>query len=804
MYAVISRLNGNKLLEKRSVAQQSRYLVSLAFAVLIILMGMLVFLGQHYIQEVNEDLQAVVKTHNVKLDLVKNMRRAARERTVCLFRMVLMDDPFLRDEEWMKFNSLGAEFAEFRNRLLGMNLSEQENALLITQGKLTGQTRQWQNKVAELTLENRLHTANQYLQAKVMPQQERVFIQLGHLLKLQEIAANTASQKAADALTQAKQSSYLLGGSALFLGLFIAIITVRRTTQYEQQLFCEKVQAQITLHSIADGVITTDTEGRIRYINPEAEELTEWRNSDAAGCSLQEVFTLVNEVDYLPAPNPLQQTLRGKHIYSSQGNLLLLSRSGKEHAIEYTASPIFDLSGELSGTVLVFHDQTPLRTLSQQLNYQATHDPLTGLINRREYESRLKQAITDARCENTQHAICYLDLDQFKIINDTSGHLAGDELLKQLARKLRLQLDEGDTLARLGGDEFATLHFNCPSKKALEKAEQFRNTIHEHGFSWEERSYDVSASIGVVPINAESGTIYESLSQADAACYVAKDQGRNRVYLYQDDDKAVTLHNGEMHWVHRLNSALEENRLVLFAQEIRPLGKTHDALSHYEILVRLLRDDYQTIPPISFIPAAERYGMMPSIDRWVLKTALRQIETFTLQSHGKLPVFTINLSGQSFCDEKFAAYLIDLLKQSSVNPDHIVFEITETAAISNLKCATQLMHSLKALGYRFALDDFGSGLSSFAYLKNLPVDYLKIDGSFIRDICDDAMDRLLVKSMIQMGQMLDMEVIAEYVENNETLTILKEFGVNYVQGNLINEAQPLTKVFPGNNNFAIA
>ena len=437
-------------------------------------------------------------------------------------------------------------------------------------------------------------------------------------------------------------------------------------------------------------------------------------------------------------------------------------------------------------------DITEARALSQQLRFQASHDALTGLVNRREFENRLERAAQSAESGRSEHAVCYLDLDQFKIINDTSGHVAGDELLKRLGRVLAQQVRTQDTLARLGGDEFGVLLENCSMHVAERVANALRRTIEDFRFVWEKQIFSIGVSIGVVPIQGPGQTVSIILSAADAACYAAKDRGRNRIHMYHKGDVELARRHGEMRWVTRIQTALEENRFELARQPIVPLVASAGADSHYELLVRMRDEDGDIVLPDAFLPAAERYNLSVKLDRWVVREAFRLLTQD--QAHlDQLFLCSINLSGVSLADEDFLIFVTTEFASTGLPPEKICFEITETAAIANLSGAMRFIEVLRRIGCRFALDDFGSGLSSFAYLKSLPVDFLKIDGVFVKDIVEDPIDRELVRSINQIGHVMGKRTIAEFVESREILAALEEIGVDYAQGFELGKPELLTK-----------
>jgi len=560
--------------------------------------------------------------------------------------------------------------------------------------------------------------------------------------------------------------------------------------QAQLDLSREKERLAVTLESIGDGVITTDVDGRIEYMNPVAEELTGWTGHEASGHPLMEIFSLKDEGSHKSLPDPVRRCLKEQRtVHLAEDVLLSNHRSHREFAIEVTASPIRDLSGQVIGSVLALHDVTVLRNMARQMSYQARHDPLTGLINRGEFEIRLAHVLESARGGHTQHALCYLDLDQFKIVNDTCGHVAGDELLKQLTAQLQARVRETDTLARLGGDEFGILLEHCPMEEAAATAEALRQVVQRFRFAWQDKLFDIGASIGLVPITADSGSLVDVLSAADSACYIAKEHGRNRIHVYQPEDNALMQRRGEMQWVQRVNRALGEDRFRLLYQKVLPLSEG-ETDKYCEILVRMVDEQGGLVPPMAFIPAAERYQQMPGLDRWVLGAALAAIRTGA-PALTDVTVCAVNLSGQSLCDEHFLSSVVNLIDASGVDPGRICFEITETAAIANLTRATRFISVLKGMGCRFALDDFGSGLSSFSHLKHLPVDFLKIDGGFVREMDNDPVDAAVVETINRIGHVMGIRTIAESVENASTLAALRALGVNFAQGSAIARPESL-------------
>ncbi len=558
----------------------------------------------------------------------------------------------------------------------------------------------------------------------------------------------------------------------------------------ERALHAEKELAQVTLASIGDGVITTDRDGRVTFLNPVAERLTGWRAEEARDRPVEEIMQLVNELTGESAENPVRRCQAEDQVVAMANHTILISRDGREMAIEDSAAPIRDREGGLAGVVMVFHDVSDKRALTREMAWQLAHDGLTGLFNRREFEHRLGELIEQAgnSGETSQHAMLYLDLDQFKMVNDTCGHLAGDELLRRLAQLMQHHVRSEDVLARLGGDEFGLLLRGCPLDKAREIAEKLRGLVRAFRFQWDGREFEIGVSIGLAPIHGAGQTLVDVLADADLACYAAKESGRNRIHVRHPDDADLNRRRAELHAASRIRAALAANRFRLLAQEIRPLHG--NGINHYEVLLRLLDEEGQLLTPDRFIPAAERFGLMGEVDRWVVR------ETFRHLAHMPGVQLSINLSGLSLQDEGLAAFVAGEFRSLAIDPARICFEITETSAISNLGRAQAFMGEMKALGFRFALDDFGAGMSSFSYLKNLPVDYLKIDGAFVRDMIQDPIDRAFVEAINRIGQVMGKETIAEFVENDAILGALDRIGVNFAQGYGIARPVPLDSLMP--------
>ncbi len=571
-----------------------------------------------------------------------------------------------------------------------------------------------------------------------------------------------------------------------------AIRDITERKQADEALFQEKERAQVTLHSIGDAVITTDSTGRVEYLNPIAEQLTGWTVTEACGQPISTVFSTIDERSRTPTTDPVSRCLEQGRTVALEGHAVLVGRHGQEYGIEDTAAPIRNRKGAILGTVMVFRDVTEQRRVARELAHRAIHDPLTGLVNRREFEKRLDNAIAGNKAHRAPHALCYLDLDQFKIVNDTAGHAAGDELLRQVTAAFTDKLRDRDTLARLGGDEFGLLLNNCPLDKALEIAETLVSEIRHFRFVWEGRPFQIGTSIGLVPIIAEVESAEALLNQADIACYTAKRLGRNRVHIYRTEDTKPAQRPSEMVRAADLSRALDEDRFILYGQPIVSLLPGRDEVVRYELLVRLLDDNGEIVLPGAFIPAAERHGMMSAVDRWVIEHAcghfIDVVETLPNTE------IAINLSGISLGEESFLAFVRKQLTESVVRPDQICFEITELSAIQNFTQAHRFINELKKEGCRFALDDFGGGLSSFQYLKKLPVDYLKIEGSFVRSILESPLDHAMVDAISRIAHSLGIQIIAKDAESDAVITKLRELGVDYAQGYALCSPAPLEQL----------
>ncbi|HBC56760.1 MAG TPA: hypothetical protein DCZ03_06300, partial [Gammaproteobacteria bacterium] len=533
-----------------------------------------------------------------------------------------------------------------------------------------------------------------------------------------------------------------------------------------------------------EAILITNAGGYIIYANPVADRMF----GMGAGAYIGE------PIDEVLKSSSAKSWYGPKHQDDALATTLGLQYSRRDGSIKEVRAirvPICDNEDEERGYIYIIHNGHKSLEIAESLSYQASHDTLTGLVNRKELERNLTHALEAAKHFDKHHMLCFLDLDLFKVVNDNYSYRAGDALLCQVAREIERELRQSDVVARIGGDEFAVLLMDCDEDAGVEIVEKIRQRIRNLNFKWESASIDCTSSVGLLMLDSCTPSVSAALSAVDTACSIAKEKGRNRIQHYHHDDKRLRRKRGDIEWVEKIRHALEEQRFKLYYQPIIPIqDKTKSERA--EVLVRMVDDVGQIIPPINFIPAAERYNLMHQIDRWVLEETLNFCEVFKSSSAIEhINTFSVNISGGSLADEKFMDYIFHRIKSSAVAGENICFEITETYAINNINDALKFIHKLKALGCRFALDDFGSGYSSFSYLKNLPVDYLKIDGCFIRDLVTNPVDYAMVESIHKVGQVMNIQTVAEFVEDKHILRAITDIGVDYAQGYCVSKPKPL-------------
>jgi diguanylate cyclase (GGDEF)-like protein/PAS domain S-box-containing protein len=570
---------------------------------------------------------------------------------------------------------------------------------------------------------------------------------------------------------------------------------------------------RVTLQSIGDGVVTTDARGNVVWLNPVAERMSGWINADAVGAPITRVMRLVHEETREPADNPVTLCLAEGKVAGLAHHTMLIAADGAEYGIEDTAAPIRSEAGEILGAVLVFHDVTEQRRLSGEMSYRASHDMLTGLVNRAEFETRLRRLVQRAHADGSLNALLYIDLDQFKLVNDACGHAVGDQLLLQVSKLLNDIVRASDTLARLGGDEFAVLLDHCSTVPAQRLAQRICDRMDDFRFVHEGRRFRIGASIGLVPVDNRWTTTAAVMQAADTSCYAAKEAGRNRVHVWFDTDSEMRARHGEMQWATRLEQALDEDGFTLFAQRIetvQPPATSAAALDgaamagdrtqagegrgvHAEVLLRLLKSDGTSVLPGAFLPAAERFHLASRIDRWVLRNVIQWLRS--VPSLALIDKLHVNLSGQSVGDRAFHRWALDVLTEAGPRIcEKLCLEITETAAVTNMADAARFIEQVRAVNVRVALDDFGAGASSFGYLKNMPVDYLKIDGQFIRDLVTDPLDEVAVRCFVDVAKVVRIKTVAEFVENDAVLQRLHSIGIDFAQGFLMHRPAPIVEL----------
>jgi len=541
------------------------------------------------------------------------------------------------------------------------------------------------------------------------------------------------------------------------------------------------------LQSLSEAIVTTDLGGHLVYLNPAAERLLGVGRAQAMGRLLEEIVGIVDQNDRKLLADPIREAIDGgngnPHALTRRA-VLLGKASGEERAIELSASPLRDIDGQLAGAVVLLHDVTELRGLHRQMSYQATHDALTGLVNRREFERRLEEAADAARRGEAAHMLCYLDLDRFKIVNDSSGHLAGDSMLRDVAKLLRDQVRDSDTVARLGGDEFGMLLVGCPLDKARQIADDVCRVVAGFRFVWHDRVFNIGVSIGLIEIGREAGTVEQLLASADSACYVAKKEGAGRVSVYSARDEALARGSGEIEWLQKLQGAIKEERFALYYQPIVAAFGSESEGPSMEVLLRMLDESGHEIQPGEFVQAAERFRLMASVDRWVVQTTLSALSRNYFQLARDRSV-AINISGQTLGDPQFLEFVVETLDSTGVSPGQVCFEISETAVNGNLENARRFVGVLHGMGCKFTIDDFGSDVGSFSSLKNLELDYLKLDGSVMRNLAGDSVSQTMVTAMIKLARTLNFKIIAEQVEDSAALEAARKMGVDYVQGFVI-------------------
>lgn len=757
---------------------------------MLVLITLVTLVGITRIHVIDGRIAELVREENSRTSLLASLLEFDDRRQQSIYALFAAGSPAEREAGYKNYSALGAEVSAKRAEFDKFDPSEPGHTAVTQVLDAMSFSQQSHERVAASVMRGEMSDAATLLITQTMPAHDQFEISVNRLIDSRRAAMVAAVAQASVDIRQALVLIGIAGVLVLVFGAAVAFRVVHQTMRSEEALHREKELAQVTLHSIADGVITLDAEGNIDFMNPVAEEYTGWKMADAKGRSLNVVYHVVDEQTGKPIPHPggHQVGARGAH----SATVALLGREGKACAIRDSSAPIHNSEGNLVGWVVVFHDVSQIQELAQQLSWQAGHDALTGLINRREFERQLAVLIESARADDKQHALLYMDLDNFKTVNDTCGHAAGDELLRQLTTVMQARMRGSDTLARLGGDEFGVLLEVCPLEQAVRIANGMREAVREFRFIWQDKTFGVGISAGLVGIDG-SESMDRVLAAADRICYEAKNKGRDRVQVYRPQRENPDAQNTDLNMVSQINQAFELGNFRLYRQQIIALGAADGDAPHYEILVRMLDRSGHPVPPSGFMPTAERYNLLSSIERWVISSLVEflhgQCESGAIprepDSTTTVPTtafYAVNLSGASINDASFTEFMRKLLIRFNLPRGLLCFEVTETTAIANLSKAAALMHELKALGCRFALDDFGVGMSSFAYLKYLPVDYIKIDGVFVRGMATDPMDQAIVEAVNRIAHILGLKTVAEYVEDETILERLREIGVDYAQG----------------------
>jgi len=768
-------------------APQLIYTLILGFAFLLSLLSLYAYTSYKQKMESFEIIEGSGRASN-KMEVIVKLIETARSRTRITLNMTHEEDVFAKDEMGLELNVLASRFARLKQQLIDLGLNEEEKAILNEQGDVINEALALQRTAANLATSDDPKTikkAQKILIEDVYARQGVIVDYFMSLLEIQKKSIDASKKSVGINVKNSNQLEIILFATIISLALLVAFYVIKRTLDNQGELYLEKEKALITLKSIGDAVITTNKKGLVEYLNPGAEKILGYMSHEVEGKPIVNVFKAYDEENNKWLSESIMNLLKTSAHNMPSNDVSLLINNGEKIDISLSIAPIQGKENNVLGTITTFQDITKEKVMAKHIEHQARHDVLTGLLNRREFEHKVEQAL-ELYSDGKDHALCIMDLDRFKIVNDTLGHAAGDELLKQVSQKIKHQLRQTDLFARIGGDEFALFLSYVSRDDASQIAEKILQSIRDYQFVWANKSFRVGASIGIVDAPSQVSNYENLYHAADTACYMAKHEGRDRVHMVTYNDANVTEEREQTQWVNRINEALENDRFILYSQDINPIGNDPELSIHKEVLIRMLDDDDKIIPPMAFIPPAERYNIMSKIDEWVINKVLDKIVTDNSDT-----IYAINLSGQSMGDSKFTQRITDAIKNSNINHARLCFEITETAAISSLENATEFLKNIQQLGCHTALDDFGSGLSSFAYLKNLPINYLKIDGVFIKQIVDDPTSRVMVEAIHSIGKTMNLKTIAEFVETEEIESLLKNMGVDYAQGYYYGEPAPL-------------
>jgi len=734
-------------------------------------------------------MDSIASEHHVKTLLINSMHKIVSERSLTVHNIMhsVDEDPFRADEEFMHYNKLATAFVLTRNHYNDFTLRKEEYEIYQDTLRIIRESQPLQDLLINNILDGFPEKNTQAMFDEDWQNEQRLYKNFNALLSNENELSLEAHANASEAYNEALRLLVIFSILTLVVSLLVAQYVVRRVARVEKALFEEKKQAEITLHAMGDAVVTTDLSGNILYLNPIAESVLGKSNEQLQGKEFNSIVHIIDR-NKLPVMFQLEDQLTAKNVNLAGATIINLQNK-EEIPIEGTTSLMHDENSRIIGRINVFRDLSENRNLADLVAWQATHDTLTGLMNRNQFEQLLSFKLDDAKTNKRKHSILYADLDQFKVINDTCGHASGDMLLQQITNILQSRVRLGDTVSRLGGDEFGLLLDSCSIDTAQRIAEEILKDIQVFRFSKGSVSYKISVSIGIQEINEECVSVAKLMSDVEAACYIAKEKGRNCAWVHHTNDKEVAHRREEMVLMTQINQALEKHRFSIYKQKIMSIKETGDS-DLYELLLRMQDENGMEVPPTAFIPAAERYSMMPEIDKWVIKSVISML-TYQKGNFDDTNIVCINLSGQSLSQKKFLDFVVQKINKTNIDPEKICFEITETVAIDNLESVTNFISVLRKKGCKFALDDFGSGMSSFTYLRNFTVDYIKIDGAFVKHINSDNINREMVKAMHNLGQVMNIKTIAEYVESDEILNELTEIGVDFVQGFSIHLPEPV-------------
>lgn len=797
----------------KSLLSANSFLLGAGFLLILALAMLAGYVNLTRMTEITRDIDIVSTEYGQKIAVSDSFRSHVQEHINTLQNFAYMSEPFDFEELANKHNDLGAEEEAMLQMLVGSGVvPEYEKDLISEIEENIKGSYQIERRLISQIKASELESARTIMLTEWMPAQIAVLDSIVNLNKFYSETMSDGASEGIQSYASVLRTQKPLLFAILMLGLVIAsyvllrnaqaeaVITAdredlqRRVKEHMVELNEQKEQLTVTFQSIADAVVTTDIYGSIKYLNPAAEELTGWSMGDAIGRNLAEIIKIKSELassDEILSDEAGMAT-RGAKLHKRKSHMQ--RRDGTERFIEESIAEMHDEAGSLTGYVVVVRDVSERLEMEKELSKQATQDELTQLPNRPEFKYQLDDVLSAIERGDRHHLLCFLDLDRFKTVNDTSGHTAGDEILRQVAQLLASTVRERDTVARLGGDEFAFILRNCELKNGRKVMQSLVSKIEQNRFSFGDEVFALGASIGMVELlpgmDAET-----ALTQADTACYLAKESGGKSVRIYRADSEEMSLQRGQVKWLSRVQQALDENDFELFYQPIERTEVMQDvpnAAVHYEVLVRMKDQHGGYHMPGDFIPAATRYGLMPNLDRWVIDHALRWGgENSRLLDDARI---AINIDGSSLYDSGFLDFVEGCFESYGFGYDKVVFELTENSVIANMNAAMTFINTLKEKGCQFALDDFGTGMSSFDYLKSLPVDYLKIDGSFVKDMLTDSIDEEVVRSINAIGHAMQKYTIAEYVESEEIRTRLSEIGVNYVQGYAIARPKPLAQM----------